>query len=526
MDGVDPLGNMSDIAVPRTPTPASRASKSAFASPPPRASQDLTPPPSIQIPKFGQPLGSQESEATQDRGFSSPPASSKATPIAQRSSWKGRFPSVHETAGLSNAEIRELVEDLLPAFGEARMTLAHTQLQLSLLKIEAEEAAQRAEVEHDLTRREIEVLQAGSPLARQHTPLFDDQPPAAGVAALAHLQRSLDAAVRHAQELGTDNTRLRQRLKQAKRLIKHLDGTSARLAEDNALLRERIRQNREHRDAWRSSPSGGAASVQSTPGRAHLRSSHRAHGHSKSLQPALAPKAAAGPAGSQNALDALLMADQILSADATSVPSTPSPYPPPAGGGAARTAHGHVRGTQSLSSLPSTPRRGRPGPRDAFQTPVNQIVAPPAGAPFTAPPAARAAAAVMAEPRARARPDRDSTISASSGDEDAARTDDDLPASQASRAASGMLRRRPGGGGVAAEGDGSAVESSQRRLVQARLAGKITKSSFGKGAREHKGMGGGAASDSDEGRRSRKRARTDRSEESLGLGIGIWGSPR
>ena len=63
---------------------------------------------------------------------------------------------------MDEAQLRSLVSELLPALGEARVTAAHSKLQHSLLSIETEESAKRAEVEHEATRREVQVLQEGS----------------------------------------------------------------------------------------------------------------------------------------------------------------------------------------------------------------------------------------------------------------------------------------------------------------------------------------------------------------------------
>lgn len=444
---------MADV-VPRTPTPASRSSKAALASPPPLSSSDLTPPPSTQAPSKPTPTAG-------DRQ-TSPPFSTRPAPHDRHEPWRGPLPSTEEINRLPEVQMRDLLHDIIPALGESRMALAHTKLQLNLLQIETAEAAQRAEAEHDLTRREVEVLQAGSPDMQNRIALQPDPR-----SPLAQVQRHLETSISQSRELEVESFHLQRRLKQAKKVIKHLDGRNNQLSEDNHRLRDRIKQNREHFNELRQSsipPASESPSQRKTP-----------------------------TARSRNPLDALLMADQILSADPSSLPSTPSPhrglrYP------------GHTRGTHSLSSLPTTPLRHRLTTDDPLRTPINQIVSISQAASYSAP-------ATHHPSRERPRQDRDSTISAS---EDEALTDQDIPASQASQAASNMLRRYPG-----PPSQESPARGKQERLVQKGLVGKVTK-----GHRKASQPEGPDV----EGPPSKKRARVD--NRNVGLGIGMWPSPQ
>ena len=407
----------------------------------------------------------------------SPPTSSRMTPFTQREPWNGRFPTKEEVKVIPETDLRDLVDELLPALGETRMALAHSKLQLNLLSIEAAEAVQRAEVEHGMTRREVEVLQASSPVLRSRAPLLLDS-----TSPFAQVQRQLEYSCERTRELEVDKFQLQRRLKQAKRVIKHIDGKNLRLSEDNKLLRERIRQNRDHADAMRLS-----------------NAQHPLHTPKALLQvPPQQEKVQlpqSNPALRQDPLDALLMADQILNSDAASVPATPTPAR------ALRLNPGHTRGTQSLSSLPSTPTRIRPSTADElFQTPVNRIVST-AYHSYSAP-ASRIARSHL-EPTPE---DRDSTISAS---EDEAITEDDLPASQASQAASSMLRRFPD----------SHPAGQQEPQIQAKLSGKVTKPRSSKSSARDKRR---IESDGEGGPKVRKRVRAERrSGDRVGLGIGV-----
>lgn len=449
-----------------------------LASPPPLSTSDLTPPPSTQV-------GARQHHAPLSESFVSPPsmpfASARPTPHTRHhhhhDGWKSGFPNAEEVAKMPEAQMREMLNEVIAALGDSRMSLAHTKLQLNLLQIETAEAAQRAEAEHDLTRREVEVLQAGSPEMRLRLTMQPDPR-----SPLAQVQRHLETTITHSQELEGDNAVLQRRLKQAKKVIKHLDGKNAQLVEDNRRLRDRIRQNREHFNGLR----------QPFP-------------DAPATEPLLQRKSPSAATRSRNPLDALLMADQILHGEPTSLPTTPSPH-------RAIRYSGHTRGTHSLSSLPTTPLRSRHLTSDELlRTPVNQIISTSSYAPnFTAPARPTGSVEFMGQARDRPRHDRDSTISASEdeGDDDdeEALTDENLPASHASQTASHMLRRYSG----PKTQEGSA-RGKQQRLVQKKLTGKATKGANTRKASQQ--VKGDAAP-------SRKKARVDK--DNVGLGIGGW----
>lgn len=383
------------------------------------------------------------------------------------------MPTIDQVRELPEAQMRDLVCELIPALNEARMFAAHAKLQHSLLSIETAEATQRALVEHEMTRREIEVLQATYPSLRNQ-PIFnldsDSQE--------ASIHRMLDEAMKRNHQLETEAAQLQRRLKHAKKVIRNLDGDNVQLAEDNILLRSRIRENREHINALRAKTLGGIVEkVQ------YQASTPRREKHGLPRTPRV---------DSQNAFDALLIAGQVLIADPSSVPSTPTNAPLPA------SHFGHVRGAQSLSSLPTTPDRPRPLTADHFKnTPLSQMI-PASLETFSAP------STQIPQSEIRRREDRDSTISAS---EDEAFTDDDLPVSQASRAASNMLRKEP-----VFRQDRVKEQGVQGRLVQTKLSGKIIKS----GNEVNNSIGTGRSG------RFNKRAKLVHEEEKLGSRHSTW----
>lgn len=438
------LANMSEIAVLRTPSPKGRSRSDSivpvdasfhnvvdkaledhYRSPPLNAAGSLTPPPSSQpakpMIKPGRGLTSKRKHS-----LTSPPDTLKPGPLILPGGLFGEIPTLDSIKHLDEGELRNLLGDLLPALGEARMSAAHSKLQHSLLSIENTEAAQRAEVEHELTKREVQVLQAGSDTRQGKS----GQKERLARPSRSSMQRHLDLALKQCRILQDENAVQERRLRQAKKLILQLDDKTSMLTEENGLLRQRIKQNRDHLNSMRSS---GAISINGTPftefgtpPQKHLprtprtaRSDHLVNTH----------------VSSQNPLDALVFAGQVLNGEtaSVSVPATPTRSRP------SKVHTNHIRGAHSLSSLPTTPVRSRPITADhTLRTPVNQIAAE-SHISFSAPNTTFA----YDEGEDRRLDDRDSTISASENEEEAI-IDYNVPASQASQRATNILRRSSG----------------------------------------------------------------------------------
>ena len=502
---------MSDITIPKTPTPGPAAylSRSASTSGSKatdgidsqedpsqyhpmlhQATSSLTPPPSSQIPKRS--ARSACPSILEHVSLSSPPATLKTSPLPRIAGQLNFLPSLQEIADLPESGLRELVSDLISAISEARMSAAHAKLQHSLLAIETAEAANRAAVEHEMTRREVEVLQAGHPMFRGRTTMFSQSSPPQ-----VTTQHQLEIALKRCSKLEDENSLLEHRLKQAKKVIKHIDGRNGQLVEDNQLLRHRIKQNREHIDAMRSC---GVLSINATPQINHSTPSHRSTGRMHT---------ASRREGGQDPFDALLIAGQVLNAEANSVPSTPT-HPRQT-----KIQPGHLRGAHSLSSLPTTPNRSRPLTADkALHTPSNRILSS-ARVSFSAP------NSQLRLDQDRNHDDRDSTISASDH-EDEAFTDDDVPASQASQAATSMLRRFSGAAPHTTPA--SIFVPQPKPLTQSKILGKVVKPGFNRLEHQEKRIRGKTSSDGDS-RDSKKTKLGETSTEQGGLGIGMWPSP-
>lgn len=390
---------------------------------------------------------------------------------------------------MDEAQLRALVSELLPALGEARVTAAHSKLQHSLLSIETEESAKRAEVEHEATRREVQVLQEGSPVHRHS---FSPRSPQAS------MQRSLHLALAHCRELQKENSVLDKRLRSSKKLIGQLDGQNTDLKEHVQLLRQRIKDNRDHLNELQSS---GAILIQGAPFAEY--STPLPKGTPRT--PATNSRAARDvnqAVGSQDPFDALLFAGQVLNGEASSVPSTPNQP-------RSRKIHAqHIRGAHSLSSLPTTPNRSRPVTADNVLVPSNQRSGTNHRVSFSAP-----GTQFTYQEENRAREDRDSTISASEDEEV-----EELPGSQASQMAANMLRRSLGSQKEMITAAPQTPDSGN--LTQGKLFGRVKKPGLTR--MEGPTKRGNDVNSYDEIVRSSKKSRTGDQSDQVGLGINSW----
>lgn len=507
---------MSAISIPQTPTPEPDVPSDAtpprssgnrnssqsltdpqYSSPPPHATSDLTPPPTSQIPAQASISVRAESSGKREPSLASPPDTLKTGSSMYSAGLFGEIPTVDSVRDFNEEQLRSLVAELLPALGEARMSAAHAKLQYSLLSIENSESVKRAEVEHEMTRREFQVLQECNQIQRDAKG-YTMSP----CSPQSSTQRHLDLALKHCRELQADNAVLERRLQQAKKMIMQFDGKNVELLENVHLLRQRIKQNRDHIDAMRSS---GAISINSTPATDFTSPLHKSTPRvPKSSRTNLSAKN-----HSQDPFDALLFAGQVLNAETNSVPSTPSRPRPK------KLQSTHIRGAHSLSSLPATPNRSRPITADgALFTPVNRQATEPRTS-FSAP------TPQLSYNEEDHREDRDSTISASDIEEEPF-NDYDVPASQASQRAASMLRRASRQNGEGATTAGNMGVS--KGMKQAKISGQLRK--VGNERHEPLQKRGNDVNTYDEIVRSNKKSKKGETfSERVGLGIATWSSP-
>jgi acetyl-CoA acyltransferase 1 len=408
-------------------------------------------------------------------------------------------PSPHEIAGASAAELREMLQAALvdntrldADFREARMSAAHYKLQHNLLSIETEEAAKRMEVEHDMTRREVEVLQMAEQ-SRQVRGEYGSPVHLASTRYIAELNAYCEA-------IDNENSLLHRRLQQAKKIMEEKEDYIVAVMEENRSFVKRIKENREHLNRLKS-PGGLYATATPRPSTGTFPVTPQRQYHDT---PKATPRTLHQDHGdSQDSFAALLLADRVLNQENNSAPSTPTVSVRPSH----RSQIRHSRNVQSLSSLPSTPQRSRPMTNNGNLLPSVQFA--PQSEPRYRTQQDRFAAQSERE-RERSRRDRDSTISASDAEEMAnyQSEDEEIDESQASQTASAMLRRDPRESFEVAGSPNSNKVSEKSGLLQSKLFGTVTKS----GAEKRKRVDGEEFS----GMKIRV------SEEGVGLGIGAW----
>lgn len=465
-----------------------------FLSPPPPAPNELTPPPSSQVPVSLDKSNHTESDNQISNTLGSTPPTQKWGNLIFSTGLFGEVPTVEAIQDYTEGQLRGLVAELVPALSEARMTAAHSKLQYNLLSIENAESVKRAEVEHEMTRREVQVLQESVTMQPGGFKIRNSPS-----TPLPGTQRNLDMALKHCREMQTDKAFLEQRLRRAKKLILRLDGKNTELTEEIQLLRLRIKQNRDRFNAMRSS---GAISVTSTP--VSDFGTPLPRGTPRTPNTVRTPLGLTTNVGSQDPLDALLFAGQVLNEETNSVPSTPS-HPKPK-----KPHSSHIRGAHSLSSLPATPDRSRPITADGTRfTPIGRH-----GREHRPDLSTKNAQMVIEGGRPR---ERDSTISASEN-EDEAYTDVDIPASQASQRATNILRQMPSGRPQGAAASKNLPAS--KKLSQSRLIGHLKKD--GVDNSEHRRRGRDLNTYDEISRANKKAKVSDGHPDRIGLGIANW----
>jgi hypothetical protein len=472
------------------------AERMKYSSPPPPSSS-MTPPPSSQAPKRMIPDSPLVRATTPTPSvFSSPPPT--LTNGVKREVSTGiasTLPTAEQIAEASSAELREMLQTSMSEVNrldielrESRMLAAHYKLQHNLLTIETEEAAKRMEVEHEMTRREVEVLQMAEQARQARRDLSSPVQSAAS--------RYIGELKAYCEAIDNENTLLHRRLQKAKKIIAHKDSDINSVMEDNRNFLKRIRENREHL-ARLKSPGGiyAAATPRSSSAFPVTPQPYRS-------TPKQTPRSMRQDHDSQDSFAALLLADRVLNQENNSAPSTPTTSRP-----AHRSNVRHQRGVQSLSSLPSTPARSRPMTESGNLLPSVQF------APQSEP-RYRNQMEFFSPSKERSRKSRDSTISAEDAEEIAAynneSADEDIPESQASQTAAEMLRLDPG---ESMEVVGSPAEptlaAETSGLLQAKIFGSVTKNGVEKRKRVDDSVEFEA-----------KKMRTG--DGGIGLGIGGW----
>ncbi|KAI1846426.1 hypothetical protein JX266_007631 [Neoarthrinium moseri] len=483
-EAIAALSQQSQPSIPSTeapPSPADQDPASSFKTelnddriPPSHViPSSLTPPPSsqLQLPQAnaaaGHPLGLGPGYTGSQRpAMFSPPATTAAPrrdPAQPASAAAAGYspPTSDQVADASLDELRAMFQSCLAENARLKMETAHHKLQYNLLSMQADEEAKTAAVEHEMTRREVEVLRAAetSRQARRDLNAAAESTQAKYIQLKAWYDLTVDEV---------DN--LKKRAKLARKVIQQKEDEIISLTDERVLLLRRIRENREHFHML-CSPGGAfhgvltpkipaaATPQQPQPRRTTPRQTPRSQSHQSQSQ---SQSHRQHDNDTHQAGFAALL--QALSHDNNSAPSTPTSAHRPA----PRMPPKHTRGVQSLSSLPTTPIARPRGDHAALLPSIDLVPqtepAPRFGVPRHVPETPRTQ---------RGRKSRESTISADDNEElaraaleatqsfmthasapsAAASTsrssrrhdgdEEEVYESQASQAASAMLRRDP-----------------------------------------------------------------------------------
>lgn len=437
----------------------SQSDKNRFLSPPPLSSSDMTPPPSTQVP--GAPVRRSRSRSRSNSLLASPPDLEKTLCAAYGAS--ENLPTADEIDMASESQLRSIAKDLLGVAQESRMSALHFKLQNSLLSFSSNEAIKRAEVEQQLARREVEILQSSEYRSRN------------GPAEIKPLQpisnAELELSLKRNQDLERTNDTLDRRLRRAKKVIEQEKVKFDLLKEENQRLKERIRDNRQHFSLMieHGSMSLSPHTEIHTPHRAPVRqfsdNSNNNGSHHMGRD-------------ENDAFAALLAADRVLNhRDSASVTSTPNHHHVPR-----HHFHGDMYSTHSY---PRTPARSQPVHQSQqYLTPVGNA-------------------------HDDERYERDSTISASDIEEAETEEEEKVTDSRASSLATNMLRSNPGSGRQGTRSAASAPKSST--LLQTKLFGQVKKPSAAPSLKRKAG--------SEEENLATKKSKTP---ANVGLGIEAW----
>lgn len=391
------------------------------------------------------------------------------------------LPTVEDINTASEHQLRAISKDLLNIAQEARMSALHFKLQHSLLSFSSNEAVKRAEVEHQLARREVEILQS-SEYRNRHGP--------AEIKPLQPISNAeLELALRRNQELERNNDTLDRRLRRAKRLIEQEKVKSDMLNEENQRLKGRIRDNRQHLSLMieQGSMSLSPHTELHTPRR---RSGRHFSDHSNTSNHYGSHQLSREESGLAALLAAGQFADQFSnSQESASVASTPDQN-------FAHSQHpnGDIYGSHQVLSIPKTPSRSQTA-HQQYLTPVGNT--------------------------RQEQYDRDSTISASDieeaetvqeedeEEEEEEEREEEAPGSQASSLATDMLRRNAGS--RLQETRSSANVPKTSTLLQTKLFGQVRKA----GAEPAVSLKRKATNEEERGVKKSK---------AVGLGIDAWGN--
>lgn len=350
VDNVAVSASASELSLPSTEAPASPANPAESfrierndnrrASAASIIPSSLTPPPSSQVPSNN--VESRQTTASQRQRMLSPPitglprARLDATPSGLYNA-----PRPEQVVAAAPDELRAMLQTCIAEQARLKTEAAHHKLQCHLLQVRADEDAQRAAVEQDMTLRQLEALRKQKTEAPRPPKREQSVVPTITQVMYDQLRELSEKALKDNEKLRKDYDEACKRLKAAKKLIVRQEEDIDSLREDNELLRNRLVDKRE---LWEKLASPG--------GIFHTPKTTYASPAQYRQTPRQTPKTRIDRDGRQEPFAALLQAANQENGSAPSTPITPNRA-------AGRHPLKHSRGVQSLSSLPSTPNNAR-----------------------------------------------------------------------------------------------------------------------------------------------------------------------
>ncbi|KAI1735638.1 Thiolase, N-terminal domain-containing protein [Xylaria scruposa] len=336
---------MPSTAIPGSPVDPTASFKTELnddrLSPPRIIRSSLTPPPSSQVVQNNTTAGISLGYVNSQRAnrILSPPSTTLPNLNRDRLSLNVADyvpPASHQVENATMDELRSMLKSCLQINAKLKSETAHHNLQYELLSIQAMEDANRANVENEMTRREVEALRSAECARQARRELEIRVDP---VQTKYHeLQQAHDA-------LTKEHNELLRRFKSASRLVQQQAEEINMLNEDRAMLLNRIRENRQHFQML-CSPGGVfyGALTPKTPA-----TSPQQHRTTPRQTPRSANRSARHETETNAAGFAALL--QALKQD-NSAPTTPTS----ANRAAPRAPFRQHRAAHSLSSLPATPQ--------------------------------------------------------------------------------------------------------------------------------------------------------------------------
>ena len=412
----------------------------------------LTPPPSTQVPSSNRIKARTPTPPVSH--ISTPPPTDEGPILSHGSRLVGGLSNSltnRELANVSADDLRLIIAGLQSELQEAKMSAAHHKLQYQMLAQESAAAIERMAVEARMEQHEHEVIHSAEQAKVAATPVQLSSIQEGMVPVQKDLYQRM---CREIQMLSEVNHGLENESEQQHKFILRQDSEIASLTDKVTLMRERIRENREHlrgyRVAWDESQTGiTPRSIYSTPRRPPV--------SSREQQP----------------FAALLQASEMASQE--SARSGPDRTP-----GAKK---GHTRNIHSTSSLPSTPHRMFKDQTTTHRTPQDRLqqIKIPSTAPLPRTSAMRVPDVYSNPTLPVQAPPSEGTVTASDNydndseaETDIIEPDDEIGESHASRAASQMLRSSQEQQAKRDSFKGSGMLTGHK-LKQTRLFGAIRK---------------------------------------------------